>query len=92
MTDSLQDLLAKLHEAVGNELLQRIISGEATSADLSVATKFLKDNGINIDVEDSPPIMNLVKSLPFSDDQKESNRPSPKTLVEVFEEDAKKAE
>ena len=26
MTDSLQDLLAKLHEAVGNELLQRIIA------------------------------------------------------------------
>jgi len=69
MTNNLQDLLAKLHEAVGDELLQRIQSGEATSADLSVATKFLKDNGINIDVEDSPPIMNLVKSLPFSDNE-----------------------
>ena len=63
MTKNLQDLLAKLHEAVGDELLQRIQSGEATSADLSVATKFLKDNGINIDVEDSPP------ALPFTDNE-----------------------
>tara|TARA_R100000781_G_scaffold51293_1_gene33803 strand:- start:120 stop:341 length:222 start_codon:yes stop_codon:yes gene_type:complete len=72
MTNNLQELLAKLHEAVGNELLQRIITGDATSADLSVATKFLKDNGINVDVEDSPPIMNLVKELPFIDEEKKA--------------------
>lgn len=45
MTD-MSNILASLHMAVASDLLRRIESGEATPAELSVATKFLKDNGI----------------------------------------------
>ena len=34
-----------LHEVVTKELLARVRSGEATASELSVAVKFLKDNG-----------------------------------------------
>ena len=44
---------------------QRIISGEASSADMSNAIKFLKDNGIEgLPMQDSP-LGNLVNILPF---------------------------
>ena len=60
-----QDTLENLHSQVAQELLQRIISGEASSADMSNAIKFLKDNGIEgLPMQDSP-LGNLVNVLPF---------------------------
>ena len=60
-----QDTLENLHSQVAQELLQRIISGEASSADMSNAIKFLKDNGIEgLAMQDSP-LGNLVNILPF---------------------------
>ena len=60
-----QDTLEILHSQVAQELLQRIISGEASSADMSNAIKFLKDNGIEgLPMQDSP-LGNLVNILPF---------------------------
>ena len=52
----MKDVLNELHESVTKELLMRVKSGEATSAELSVAVKFLKDNGASSDVimADSP--------------------------------------
>ena len=59
-------VLSDLHNAVAEELLRRVQSGEAQAADLNVARAFLKDNGIDAAVEQSDPMQNLVKSLPFN--------------------------
>lgn len=58
-------MLEKLHAAVAEELASRIKAGEATAADLAVAVKFLKDNGISAIVAPDSPITNLIKNLPF---------------------------
>lgn len=64
MTD--RDLLDKLHEVVTQELLMRVRSGEATASELSVAVKFLKDNGASLDViMAESPMANLLNDLPF---------------------------
>jgi|TARA_R110002012_G_scaffold259154_1_gene440438 hypothetical protein len=63
--------MADLHKAVAEELLRRVLSGDATSADLNVARGFLKDNGIDAGLEQSDPMANLAKSLPFNIDMKE---------------------
>ena len=55
-----------LHDAVTQELLLRVRSGEATASELSVAVKFLKDNGATLDViTESNPMVNLLNELPF---------------------------
>lgn len=65
MTD--RDLLDKLHEVVTQELLMRVRSGEATASELSVAVKFLKDNGASLDViMAESPMANLLNDLPFN--------------------------
>tara|TARA_R100000808_G_scaffold19177_1_gene41747 strand:- start:601 stop:819 length:219 start_codon:yes stop_codon:yes gene_type:complete len=65
--DKIKGLLDKLHSDVAQELLDRINSGEATAADIGIAVKFLKDNSITVDIEDSEPVLNLAKSLPFTE-------------------------
>lgn len=64
----MKDVLNDLHESVTKELLERVKSGQATSAELSVAVKFLKDNGASSDVimADSP-MANLLTNLPFEE-------------------------
>lgn len=42
----LETLFQKLHSQLGEELLARIESGEATASELSVARQFLNDNSI----------------------------------------------
>ena len=65
-----QETLETLHSQVAQELLQRIISGEASSADMSNAIKFLKDNGVEgLPVQDSP-LGNLAEILPFPKKEK----------------------
>jgi len=59
--------LADLHEGIAQELLSRVRSGEATAAELSVATKFLKDNGIEAVAAQDSPLANLAASLPMFD-------------------------
>ena len=65
--DNLKSLLSKLHEDVAKELLERIATGEASTGDISAAIKFLKDNDVTVVVEESKPVMNLVKALPFTE-------------------------
>ena len=55
----------RLHDALANELLRRVESGEAGASDLSVARQFLKDNGIDATPQQSEPLADLAKSLPF---------------------------
>ena len=62
--------LSNLHDAVAEELLRRVISGEASSADLNVARGFLKDNGIDAGLDASEPMADLAKTLPFNVDMK----------------------
>jgi hypothetical protein len=63
---SLDKILSDLHEAIASDLLRRIQDGSATAADLSVARQFLKDNGIDAMAQQSEPLANLAKTLPFS--------------------------
>jgi len=66
----MKDKLEQLHDVVTEELLARVRSGEATSAELSVAVKFLKDNGASNDVITAEsPMASLLKELPFEEAQ-----------------------
>ena len=58
--------LSELHNIVANELIDRIKNGAASSADLSVARQFLRDNGIDANTGQSEPLMNLATVLPFA--------------------------
>jgi len=59
-------LIDDLHAEVTQQLLLRVRSGEATASELSVAVKFLKDNGASLDVIMSDnPMASLLKELPF---------------------------
>lgn len=70
MTPTDKNLMDALHDAVTKDLLARVMSGEATSAELSVAVKFLKDNNANLDVITAEsPMADLVKNLPFDTSQ-----------------------
>jgi hypothetical protein len=61
-----KQLIDSLHEAVTQQLLLRVQSGEATASELSVAVKFLKDNGASLDViMAESPMANLLNDLPF---------------------------
>ena len=70
-----EEVLKKIHNALCSDLLNKIQSGEASSADLSVARQFLKDNGIDCAAGEGTPIHNLALSLPFDDD----GNPRPQT-------------
>lgn len=65
------DILNELHEATAVELLGRIRSGEAKPADLSVAVKFLKDNGIEAIPTDGSILQSLLSELPFDEDEED---------------------
>jgi hypothetical protein len=59
-------LIDALHAEVTQQLLLRVRSGEATASELSVAVKFLKDNGASLDVIMSDnPMASLLHELPF---------------------------
>lgn len=63
---SKKELIDSLHDAVTQDLLLRVRSGEATASELSVAVKFLKDNGASLDaIMAESPMDNLLKDLPF---------------------------
>ena len=61
----LNKTLEDLHTGVALLLLEKIQTGEATAADLSVARQFLKDNGIDSVAFADSPISNLATVLPF---------------------------
>ena len=63
----MKDIEKQLHKVLAEQLLARVESGEATASELNVARQFLKDNGIDGTVEQSDPLANLAKILPFTD-------------------------
>ena len=62
--------LNTLFDAVTEELLMKIKSGEAKPADLAVAVKFLKDNNITCVPTDGNSLEELMKSMPFTTEDK----------------------
>jgi hypothetical protein len=61
-------ILDELHDSVARDLLQKVKSGEATASELSVATKFLKDNGaVHEVVTSESPMASLLEALPFEE-------------------------
>lgn len=63
MSKATVDKLSDLHGVVADELTRRILDEEATSADLSAAIKFLKDNNISASVEDNSQMKDLKEAL-----------------------------
>ena len=63
MTKATVDKLSDLHGVIADELKRRIVEAEATSADLSAAIKFLKDNNITASVEDNSQMKDLKDAL-----------------------------
>jgi hypothetical protein len=61
--------LEELHSVVADELLARIKSGDAKPADLAVAVKFLKDNGVDALANNDSPLKRLAQVLPFADNE-----------------------
>jgi len=65
-----RNILDDLHDSVATDLLNRIKSGEASASELSVAVKFLKDNGATHDIINAQsPLGNLLENLPFDVDE-----------------------
>ena len=60
--------LNTLFDAVADELLAKIQTGEAKPADLAVAVKFLKDNNISCLPVAGNPLSELMNSMPFSEE------------------------
>lgn len=63
--DNIQPLLAELHLEVVTELLTRVRSGDATTADINAAIKLLKDNNITVEAIEDSPVTEIVATLPF---------------------------
>jgi hypothetical protein len=59
------DVLEELHAALAKALKDRIESGEATAADLSVVRQFLRDNNIDAIPNEGSPLDDLRNALPF---------------------------
>jgi len=57
-------VLEDLHEATAKDLLRRVKSGEASSAELVAALRMLKDNGIEAMPTQDNPLGELAKQLP----------------------------
>lgn len=64
-----EDALSELHNLVAKALIEKIKSGEATSADYNAAIKFLKDNAISCVVEQNDTMQELIDTLPTYDDR-----------------------
>lgn len=68
---SLENALEQLHLAVTTELLNKILSGEASPSDLNVARQLLRDNDYTVQARRGTPLFQLSEALPFVDpDQK----------------------
>ena len=65
-----EEVLQSLFDAVADDLLIKIKSGEAKPADLAVAVKFLKDNNITCVPTDGNSLEELMKSMPFTTEDK----------------------
>lgn len=63
-----ENVLGTLHEAVAQDLLRRVQSGEASPAELNAAIKFLQNNHIEAIATEDNTLGKLQQSLPSFDD------------------------
>lgn len=63
-----EETLSLLHELTAQALIEKIKSGEATSADLNAAIKLLKDNGITCVVAQNDTMKEIIDELPDYDE------------------------
>lgn len=65
-----EEILGSLHDAVAKDLLTRVLSGEATPAELNAAIKFLQNNSIEANITGADdPLAQLAAALPTFDDE-----------------------
>jgi hypothetical protein len=65
-------ILRELFDSLAADLTAKIKSGTATSADLSVARQFLRDNGIDCNPTKGSAVTKLYEILPFDPSQDET--------------------
>lgn len=65
MSQTSEQILNQLHRMVADELISRIQSGDASTGDISVAVKFLKDNQIDVGEKQQTPLRDLAAIVPF---------------------------
>lgn len=63
-----ESALAALHSELAKAFMARIMSGEASPADMNAARQFLKDNSITCDPDNNPELQELVKAIPTTDE------------------------
>jgi hypothetical protein len=56
-----------LHLALGEDLLARVQTGQASASELNVARQYLKDNGVDCLAFKESPLVRLAEILPFED-------------------------
>lgn len=71
------EALEELHSAIAKELARKIANGEATAADLAVAAKFVKDNGVSLLIDPQTPEGSVLTGTKL---------PDPGTSEEEFDE------
>lgn len=64
-----EDKLKELHEELAKVLLDRVKDPEAKASDLNVARQFLKDNNIDAVPVKGSPLEELMKRLPFDENE-----------------------
>ena len=66
--------LGELHGILARILKEKILSGEASPADLNLARQFLRDNNIECAGTNNIDIKNLIEELPFDETPRDSAR------------------
>lgn len=66
--------LGELHGILAKTLKEKIMSGDASPADLNVARQFLRDNNIECAGSNNLDIKSLIEELPFDETPKEPVR------------------
>lgn len=61
-------LMEKLHQALGDHLLQKLRDGEPTAAELNVIRQWLKDNKIEAQPGKNNSMGEIIDALPEFDD------------------------
>lgn len=69
-------VLGALHSIVATALTAKVLSGEATAAEMANAIRFLKDNGIEATADPDSTLGRLVAALPDFPDHPEGELPN----------------
>lgn len=73
MTDETKELLNDIINLYLKEWKNKLVSGEITAADARALNEFLKQNGVVVKVDANDEGAELLKHLPFPDEDDDSN-------------------